>query len=710
MSAEIIKTHDQEYNLTVAVDITKRKAVEESLRSSEANLKAIIENTMENIWSVNTDFEIQYVNEVFSKAFHGTFGVELEIGMNIIEALPEELQPVWRERYERAFRNGHFLFEDRISAGNMTIYIEVAMNPIIIDGKVAGAALYGKDVTEKRLAQIQLQYQADLRKLLVELSSAFINLPVNEIEPALLNSLSRIGEFVGADRAYIFEYDFTRMTASNTLEWCREGIEKQIANLQDVSLEAYSGWADIHRKGESVMVNNVNELQDPVFKSFVESQDIKSFLTIPLFRHNKCTGFVGFDSVTDFHSYTDFEHQLLQVYTQTLVNVMERMEKEEKLVEAKEKAEESDRLKSAFLANMSHEIRTPMNGIIGFLNLLREPDLSDENRTNYIDIVTQSGQRLLDTLNDIIEISKIEAREMKVHISDVDTAELMHYFHGFFLQQTDSKGLSLNLAAHVKGRAGVIRTDRAKLGSMISNLLKNAVKFTFEGSIEFGNFIENDSLVFYVKDTGPGIPGERIDMIFERFIQVDMSANRPHEGSGLGLSIVKAYSVMLNGKVWVNSEYGKGSTFYFSLPYRNARQHITVKDERFEGSPQLNEGFPVLVVEDDKASFLYLEKILSDEKFTVIHLSDGLETVKYLEEEKPAGIILMDLKLPGISGLEATRKIRQFNTSIPIIAQTAYAFSSDREAALEAGCNDYISKPVDRNQLIQLIHMNITGS
>ncbi len=239
-------------------------------------------------------------------------------------------------------------------------------------------------------------------------------------------------------------------------------------------------------------------------------------------------------------------------------------QKEELQLE-KEKAEESDRLKSAFLANMSHEIRTPLNGILGFLELLDKPDLTAEQRKRYIKIVNMSGQRLLDTINDILEISVIEAGQSVVQKVEVNTEEIMHYFHLFFVQQAKDKGLTIELDQYVTDADALIQTDKNKLESILSNLLKNAIKFTNQGGVVFGNYLEGKSLIFYVKDTGVGIPEDRLDAVFDRFVQADNSLTRHHEGSGLGLSIVKSYVEMLGGRVWLNSAAGNGSTFYFSI-------------------------------------------------------------------------------------------------------------------------------------------------
>lgn len=246
------------------------------------------------------------------------------------------------------------------------------------------------------------------------------------------------------------------------------------------------------------------------------------------------------------------------------------IKQKEALKVEKERAEESDRLKSAFLANMSHEIRTPLNGILGFVELLDQQNLTDLQRKKYTQIIGKSGQRLLDTINDILEISMIEAGQAVVRFSEVNTEEIMHYYESFFKQQADEKGLILELDNHLVGRKAIVETDRNKLEGMVANLLKNAIKFTERGGVCFGNYLEDNWLVFYVKDTGCGIPADRIEHVFNRFTQVDMELTRKHEGSGLGLSIVKSYIEMLGGKIWVESEPGSGSMFLFSIPYRQA--------------------------------------------------------------------------------------------------------------------------------------------
>ncbi|PKP06394.1 MAG: hypothetical protein CVU10_02165 [Bacteroidetes bacterium HGW-Bacteroidetes-5] len=251
----------------------------------------------------------------------------------------------------------------------------------------------------------------------------------------------------------------------------------------------------------------------------------------------------------------------------------------EELTKAKEKAQESDRLKSAFLANMSHEIRTPMNGILGFLSILEDMDISGEERHFYFDIIKSSGERLLNTINDIIEISKIEAGQLPVTNSFINISEIMDFHFNFFRKQTKDKKINFILNETVRGEDALIDTDKYKIDGILINLIRNAIKFTSQGTIEIGNYTKGDKIIFYIKDSGMGIPLNKQVAIFDRFVQADYDNSRPNEGSGLGLSIVKAYVDSLQGKIWVDSVVGEGSTFFFSIPYNPLKKRLLEADE-----------------------------------------------------------------------------------------------------------------------------------
>ena len=384
------------------------------------------------------------------------------------------------------------------------------------------------------------------------------------------------------------------------------------------------------------------------------------------------------------------------------IEIENRKEIEEKLIIAKQQAEESDRLKSAFLANMSHEIRTPMNGIIGFLDMVAEPEISKDQQEQYIEIVKQSGNRLLQTINDIIEISKIEAGEMSENISTIEVDETFNYLSEFLSIEANAKNISLTFVNRLKKIT--IQTDTSKLETILLNLINNAIKFTRKGSITVGAELAENQIQFYVKDTGVGIPDDKQKRIFDRFVQADQSLSRGHEGSGLGLSISKAYVQQMGGKIWFETELNKGTTFYFTIPYIPAKKESSnlsrggVTDSKVPENCEIK----ALVAEDDIVSFDLIQTLLNDSKIHVVWAKNGKEAVD-LARQNNFDIILMDIKMPVMDGIEATHEIRKINSDIPIIAQTAFALSGDKEKALQAGCNHYLSKPINRHELMATI-------
>jgi signal transduction histidine kinase len=244
------------------------------------------------------------------------------------------------------------------------------------------------------------------------------------------------------------------------------------------------------------------------------------------------------------------------------------------LIAAKEKAEESDKLKSAFLANMSHEIRTPMNGILGFADLLKEPELTGEEKLEYVSIIEKSGKRMLNIINDLIDISKVESGQMEISISEINVNEQIEYIYTFFKQEIKRKGMQIIYRNGLSTHESVIQTDREKLYAVLTNLVKNAIKYSDTGTIEFGYTLINGFLEYFIKDTGIGIPHDKKEAIFDRFIQADITDKRAFQGAGLGLTISKSYVEMLGGNIWVESEIGNGSIFYFTIPYNGVSKGI----------------------------------------------------------------------------------------------------------------------------------------
>ena len=374
------------------------------------------------------------------------------------------------------------------------------------------------------------------------------------------------------------------------------------------------------------------------------------------------------------------------------------------LILAKEKAEESNRLKTAFLNNMSHEIRTPLNGITGFIGLLQDSDIADEEKQEFFDLINKSSDRLIATVTDIIDISRIEAGEVKVSKSEVSANEILEEQYNFFSHQAKLKGLELIYKPSLSDKEARFVTDKHKLEGILINLIKNAIKFTEQGEITFACSLKKEQdievLEFYVKDTGIGIPANRIDAIFNRFEQADIGDTRAYEGSGLGLAIAKSYVEMLGGDISVKSKEGEGSTFIFSIPYTKQ----VVKESNVKASikkvPQTAlSNLSVIIAEDDEASKLFFEAIFKNTVSKITYTKTGKETINECRENPDVDIILMDIKMPDINGYDATREIRKFNSNVIIIAQTAFGLTGDREKAIEAGCNDYIAKPIKKEEL-----------
>jgi len=378
----------------------------------------------------------------------------------------------------------------------------------------------------------------------------------------------------------------------------------------------------------------------------------------------------------------------------------------EELKAAKEKAEESDRLKSSFLANMSHEIRTPMNGILGFSTFLADPLLATDVREAYVKIINTSCEQLLHIVNDIIDISKIEAGQIDLTESMFDLNDLFSEVFLFYSPVAKEKGVELiirPLAGRLSDNRRII-SDRTKLRQILDNLLSNAVKFTHSGKIYLRCEVKEGILQFEVEDTGIGIKPELQNAVFERFWQVEKSYTKKYGGTGLGLSITRAYVERMGGTIKVKSELGKGSTFIFTVPYKNS-----LKEQAEVVEPQMKENtiaksLTILIVEDEEINWLYLNEILKSRART-LHALNAKMAIEYIKKYPEIDLVLMDIKLPDINGLELTGIIKAINSKVKVIAQTAYALSGDREKAIDAGCSGYITKPIKRQELLNLISL-----
>jgi len=391
-------------------------------------------------------------------------------------------------------------------------------------------------------------------------------------------------------------------------------------------------------------------------------------------------------------------------------DITEIEETQKKLTIAKEKAEESDKLKTAFLANMSHEIRTPMNAIIGFSDLLTDEDLTRNEKLDYSIHIKKAGESLMNLISDIIDIAKIEAGQLQINNSACDLDELLNDLVGTYSEVISKAGkneLKMRLFKQVGVNGLVMMTDPFRLKQVLSNLIGNATKFTERGHIEFGYLLKDaETIEFIVRDTGMGIALGKQKDIFQRFSQVDNSNTRKYGGTGLGLAISKNIVEIMGGKIWLESEPEKGSSFCFTLPF-NPVYSAEITESHSDKTIQEHDwqGKTILVAEDVPSNFMFIEAALRRTNVRLIWAQDGKQAVKMALQDESIDLVLMDIQLPELNGYEATTEILKVRADLPVISQTAYALSGEKEKSLQAGCVDYIPKPIKSENLITIIGM-----
>ena len=388
-------------------------------------------------------------------------------------------------------------------------------------------------------------------------------------------------------------------------------------------------------------------------------------------------------------------------------DVSDKVKIENELKRARDRAEQSDQLKTSFLANMSHEIRTPMNGILGFANLLRDSDLSDEQRNLFLQHIDRSSKQLLNIIDDIIDISKIESGQLKisnrpVHINETMDEIYSSFFHRIRGDAPGQQKVAFTLKKDVVSTVFTIVVDDFRLTQIFNNLIGNAIKFTHEGQITFGyNLKANRYIEFFVSDSGIGIEEEKLTLIFDRFGQVNPIKNYQPSGTGLGLPISKSLVNLMGGEMWVESEEGKGSTFRFTLPLviEEVREEprVLISNKSYNWSDKC-----ILIAEDEDLNWLFIREMLRKTGAEILRAKTGIEALDLVHKKKP-DVILMDIKMPEMNGIEATRKIREFNPSVPIISQTAFVMAEEKEESIQAGSNHFVTKPLDRTIIMELI-------
>jgi hypothetical protein len=383
-------------------------------------------------------------------------------------------------------------------------------------------------------------------------------------------------------------------------------------------------------------------------------------------------------------------------------DITDRKNASDALKLAKEKAETSDRLKTEFLNNISHEVRTPLNGILGFAEIISLHDLSESEKKDSLAMLFESSNRLLNTITNYMDISLISSGSLSVNKKDFSPTHILRRMYSDFEAVCSNRNLELLLELPEQSDNFLVNSDSEICKKIITHFIDNAIKFTDSGTIKFG-FKQNDhELEFFVKDTGIGIGSDSFASIFDKFVKDGNSLYKSSEGSGLGLSIARGMSDAIGGRINLESKPGFGSSFYLLIPSENKKEVIQGKNR--ENVAALSTGSPILVAEDDETNFYYLNALLNREtKTEILHALNGREAIEIFKANRNIRLILMDMKMPEIDGFEATRQIKLIDKDVHIIAITAYAMSGDEERILASGCDGYLSKPINKKNLLEKI-------
>ncbi len=438
----------------------------------------------------------------------------------------------------------------------------------------------------------------------------------------------------------------------------------------------------------------------------------KSGMIVPLNYEGETTGVFAVQSYTNENAYSQSDLEMMDFVSDQISLSIHRKNAEQNLKNALKKATESDRLKSTFLATMSHELRTPLNAIIGFSDII-DKNLSMDEILQFTKTINDSGNHLLTIVEDLFDITLIESGQIKIEKEEIPLIQILNNVHEIIKAEQDKTGksnLDLKLLIPPNMEDLIINTDRSKFKQVLINLLKNAIKFTAKGEVSYGFEEEiidaNPFLKFFVKDTGIGIREDQQELIFDIFRQADETYTTAHGGTGIGLSITKKLTELLGGNIWLISERGRGSTFYFTIP--NEHSSVLNKKDLTKGMEKRSlKTKTILIAEDVEASYQLIEAMLSKLQVNLIWAKDGEDTIKLCEDNPQIDLVLMDINMPILNGYDATKAIKEMRPDLPIIAQTAYAIIGDREKSIEAGCDDYISKPIKKESLIKIINKYI---
>ena len=699
----------------VVVEITDRKRFEERVRASEKKYRELAELLPQIVFEMDIEGRFTFMNNIGLEVF-GLKEKDFVEGVSFFSLLEEDSLLKFKSEFKKIV--------DGVKLAHPE-YFFITRDLDLFPGEVYATTIYEnkKPVALKGIiVDISARKRAEEREAEYNLQQRFLS--TTALEFFKIYEEKQLFDFIGKSLVQITEGSVVMLTKFDTINH-----EVNIANINGLKegeaevlrqtlgfdfARALYNFKDDFAKG--LMTGKLIEM-DGGFREFTENSvpeewskqiesnfEINKVYSAGLTRENKLLGGIY---IFTRHG-KELKHvQLVETFIYQSSIALHRAILETELRTAKENAEAGDRLKSAFLANMSHEIRTPMNGIIGFSELIRKKKLPEAKQTKFLDVIIDNGKYLLDLLNDIIDISKIQSGQLDIVKSKFSLNTLLYeldYFFSMDLIRKHKGSVDLIIERSLEDPDSLIISDKLRLKQILTNLIGNAVKFTHEGNIRAGYEVKGEELLFYVKDTGIGLEKDKIEMIFERFTQAEYNTTKKYGGTGLGLAISKGLIELLNGKVWVESAPGKGSEFYFTIPFEFAKEVTSEQNlKRREVTKVDWKNKKVLIVEDNDPSFAFLEELLIDKEVTVIRAMNGFDAIEKCNKNPDFDLVFMDIQLPELDGYEATRQIVRFRPELPIIAQTANAMSDDKMKCLDAGCTEVLTKPVQMDQLFMLL-------
>jgi PAS domain S-box-containing protein len=725
IAASCAPVHDDAGAVLGAV-VVFRDTTEEYLRSralseSEERYRTVADFTFDFEYMVDTDQRISYVSPSCARVT----GHPVEAFLADPALLERIVHPGDLEAYRQHVATFHGSqdicsdFEFRIlHKDNEVRYLQHACQPVVDDhGVNVGRRVSNRDATAAKVAERELRSRVALEELLVTMSSAFIHVDAEGLDGLLSEMLQRVGQFVGVDRSYLFRMNQVAQTMSNTHEWCAAGISAEKDGLQDIPCNALPRWVEALSRNESIAIPALDALPSDwtAERAILEPQGIKSLLVLPVAVGPELLGFIGFDSVREHREWGAVDRNLLHLLANNVGLTIKRVEQSRALVLATEAAhrlaaekDRASRVKSEFLANMSHEIRTPMNAILGFAQVLeRDPALTPW-QAGHLKTIIRSGGHLLSLINDVLDMSKIEAGRITLDPVVFSLPDLLDDLAAVFRSRCEAKNLQLVMDRDESVPA-FIRGDEGKLRQVFVNLLGNAAKFTEQGGIalrvgakpQMGDGAGGLWLQVEVEDSGPGINQEDLARLFVPFQQAAVGVKAG--GTGLGLAISRQFVEAMGGRLDVSSQVGKGSIFRFNVLVEEAAcepDKKTQETRRVVGLAPGSAGVKVLVVDDQPDNRTVLRELLTPLGFDVREAANGAEALMEFARWSPRAV-LMDMRMPVMDGYEATRQLRatEAGRTVLVVAVTASAFEYQEARVMASGVDAYVRKPFRPEEL-----------